>query len=330
LQSDSINLIADIGGTNARFALVDGPAGQPREAKTLRCADYATLVDAAQTYLKEVGNLQPRRASISLATAVSGDQLTMTNHGWTFSIQQTRQALGLSSLKMLNDYTALALALPYFKDDEYWQIGGRQRSEGQVMAVLGPGTGLGVSAVMPVGDHWMPLQGEGGHVSYGPLDEREAGVIAILRRQFEHVSAERLVCGSGLCLLYRSIAELDGLSVEPVNPKDVTEMALQKKSVVAEEALAMFCAILGTVAGNLALTLGARGGVFIGGGIVPQLGDYFAQSAFRSRFEKHGRFTSYLEEIPAYVIQSRYPALHGAAIALGSDYECLGVTNTET
>lgn len=329
MQSDSINLIADIGGTNARFALVDGPTGRPLEAETLRCADYPTLVEAVQTYLKAVGSPRPGRAAISLATAVSGDQLVMTNHGWAFSIQQTRQALGLTSLKLLNDYTALALALPHFTADEYSKIGGGQGSEGQVMAVLGPGTGLGVSALTPVGHHWAPLQGEGGHVSYGPLDEREAGVISIVRRQFEHVSAECLVSGSGLSLLYQSLAELDGVQIPSASPKEITTMAIQKSSSLADEAVSMFCAILGTVAGNLALTTGARSGVFIGGGIVPQLGEYFAQSPFRKRFEKHGRFTRYLEEIPTYVIQSRYPALRGAAIALGSDYDNLGVTSIE-
>lgn len=329
MQSDEINLIADIGGTNARFALVDGPSSQPFEAKTMRCADYSTLVEAAQAYLKGAGNPRPGRAAISLATAVSGDQIAMTNHGWTFSIQQARQALGLTSLKMINDYTALALALPDLTVDEYWQIGGQQCCEDQVMAVLGPGTGLGVSAVTLVGHHWAPLQGEGGHVSYGPLDEREADVIAIVRRQFEHVSAECLVSGSGLSLLYQSLAELDGVPVQPASPKEITEMAVQKSSDIADEAVSMFCAILGTVAGNLALTLGARGGVFIGGGIVPKLGEYFAQSSFRKRFEKHGRFTRYLEKIPTYVIQSKYPALRGAATALAQEYENLGVTSVK-
>ncbi len=322
--------MADIGGTNARFALVDSPTGEHYQSKTLACADYPTLLGAVKTYLEGVGGAQPGRAAISLATAVSSDQLMMTNHRWTFSIEQTRQALGLTSLKVLNDYTALALALPNFKTEEYYQTGGQQRCENQVMAVLGPGTGLGVSGVTPVGRHWAPLQGEGGHVSYGPLTDREAGVITIVRRQLDHVSAESLVSGSGLVLLYQSLAELDGVPTQSISPKEVTVMAMQKTSAIADEAVSMFCAILGTVAGNLALTLGARGGVFIGGGIVPQLGDYFTKSSFRKRFESHGRFTRYLEKIPTYVIQSSYPALRGATIALGADYDNLGITSTET
>jgi glucokinase len=329
LQIKSPNLIADIGGTNARFALVDDAESQPFEAKTLRCADYDTLVDATEAYLKQVNYPRPQQAAFSMATPVSGDQLEMTNHIWRFSIRQTRRLLGFGSLKVLNDYTALALALPHFSTNDCLQIGGDQKPQGPVMAVLGPGTGLGVSAVTKAGNLWVPLQGEGGHVSYGPLDDREAGVITIMRRKLEHVSAESLISGPGISLLYQSIATLDGIPVAPIEPKEITAMAIQRNSAVAEEAVSMFCGILGTVAGNLALTLGARGGVFIGGGIVPQLGECFSQSSFRSRFEKHGRFTQYLQKIPTHVIQSKYPALQGAAIALSEDHENLGVTSVE-
>ena len=329
MQIKSPNLIADIGGTNARFALVNDPESQPFEARTLRCADYDTLVDATEAYLKQVNYSRPQHAAFSIATPVAGDYLEMTNHVWRFSIRQTRRLLSFESLKVLNDYTALALALPHFRANDCLQIGGKQSPQGAVLAVLGPGTGLGVSAVSKAGHLWMPLQGEGGHVSYGPLDEREAGVISIIRRKLSHVSAESLASGPGLSLLYQSIAILDGISVEPTEPEKITAMAIQKSSEIAEETVSMFCSILGTVAGNLALTLGARGGVFIGGGIVPQLGEYFSQSLFRSRFENHGRFTPYLQKIPTYVIHSKYPALRGATIALSEDYNNLGVTSVK-
>jgi glucokinase len=329
LQAKSPNLIADIGGTNARFALVNGPEDRPFEAKTLRCSDYETLVDATEDYLKKVDYPRPEHAAFSIATPVADDYLEMTNHVWCFSVRRTRRLLGFESFKVLNDYTALALALPHFSANDYLQIGGEQSPQGPVLAVLGPGTGLGVSAVTQAGHLWMPLEGEGGHVSYGPLDDREAGVIAIIRRKLEHVSAESLVSGPGLSLLYQSIATLDGILVEPIEPKEISAMAMQQKSSIADETVSMFCSILGTVAGNLALTLGARGGVFIGGGIVPQLGEYFSKSLFRSRFENHGRFTQYLQKIPTYVIHSKYPALKGAAIALSEDYNNLGVTSVE-
>jgi glucokinase len=314
LHSKTPSLIADIGGTNARFALVDNAESLPFEAKTLRCSDYETLVDATEAYLNQVDFTRPLNAAFSIATPVSSDRLEMT--------------LGLKSLKVINDYTALALSLPRLSIDDRYQVGNQQMAEESSMAVLGPGTGLGVSGVTKSGNLWIPIQGEGGHVSYGPLNEREAGVIAIIRRKFEHVSAEILISGSGIALLYQSIAVLDGVPVDPLEPKEITALAMIKNSAIAEEAVSMFCGILGTVAGNLALTLGARGGVFIGGGIVPQLGEYFSQSLFRSRFENHGRFTKYLQKIPTYVIYSKYPALMGVATAFGNDYENLGLTST--
>ncbi len=327
LQSNAPNLIADIGGTHARFALVDNTEGVPFEAKALNCSDYATLVDAVESYLSDVSSPRPNRAGFSIATAVEKDQLMMTNHIWNFSIRQTRKSLRLKSLKVFNDYAALALALPYLTTADYSQICGDQAPNGQVMAVLGPGTGLGVSAVTQFGNHWAPLQGEGGHVSYGPLNERETAVIEIIRRKIDHVSAECLLSGSGLTTIYRSIAELDDRKAEPLMPEEITAMAINKTSAIAEEGLSIFCAVLGSVAGNLALTIGARGGVFIGGGIVPKLGEYFPQSLFRQRFDQHGRLTGYLQNIPTYVIQSKYPALRGAAIALAQDYQNLGITS---
>ncbi len=329
MQSGAPNLIADIGGTHARFALADGPESMPFDAKTLFCSDYATLVDAVESYLGDVSSPRPDRACFSIATAVEKDLLTMTNHIWDFSIQRTRKSLGLKSLRVFNDYAALALALPYLTPADYSQICGDQTPNGQVMAVLGPGTGLGVSAVTQFGNHWAPLQGEGGHVSYGPLNEREAAVIEIIRRNIDHVSAECLVSGPGLVLIYSSIAELDGIKLEPLKPEEITAKAMNNTSVVAEETLSMFCAVLGTVAGNLALTIGARGGVFVGGGIVPKLGEYFSQSMFRQRFDQHGRFTGYLQDIPTYLIDSKYPALQGAAVALGQNYQNLGITSAE-
>lgn len=327
MQTDNPALIADIGGTNARFALVDGPGCTPLNARTLPCADFPTLVDAAQSYLDAVGGTKPRHAVIAIATNVSSDRVKMTNHVWDFSVTATRESLGLDSLKVINDYSALALALPHLQADECVQVGGGQSCKGQPMAVLGPGTGLGVSGLITAGDHSIPLQGEGGHASYGPLTEREAGVIEIIRRQFDHVSVERLVSGPGIALIYEAIAELDGLEIEDCSPGEITDMAVRQASPIAQEAVAMFCGILGTTAGNLALTLGARGGIYIGGGIVPKLGEYFVDSPFRQRFEQHGRFRRYLSNIPSYVINSDYPALHGAAAALASDYQYLGVTS---
>jgi glucokinase len=320
-------LIADIGGTNARFALVDEGSTHPQHERTLSCSNYRTLVDAVLAYLEDVSQEMPETASLAIATPVSNDRVVMTNHIWDLSLEQTRKTLGLKSLKVLNDYTALALALPHLADEDTYQVGGGSSVDKQTMAVLGPGTGLGVSGAIYTGDYWLPLQSEGGHVSYGPLDDRETAVINSIRKHRGHISAESLVSGPGLVLLYESIAKCDGVEHELLSPEQIAKKALTRDDVSAEEAVAMFCGILGSVAGNLALTLGARGGVFVGGGIVPKLGDYFASSPFRARFENKGRFTQYLSEIPTHVISSKYPALTGAAVAVKPEYSYLGATS---
>jgi glucokinase len=321
-------LIADIGGTNARFALVDEGSTTPQHERTLSCANYRTLIDAVLAYLEDASQEMPETASLAIATPVSNDRVVMTNHVWDLSLEETRKTLGLRSLKVLNDYTALALALPYLDKDDLHQVGGGAAVAKQTMAVLGPGTGLGVSGAIYAGDYWLPLQSEGGHASYGPLDDRETAVINVIRKHRDHISAESLVSGPGLVLLYESIAKCDGVEHELLSPEQIANKALRKSDVSADEAVSMLCGILGSIAGNLALTLGARGGVFIGGGIVPKLGDYFDSSPFRTRFESKGRFSKYLSEIPTHVINSKYPALIGAAVAVREEYSYLGATST--
>ena len=275
-------LIADIGGTNARFALVEEGSVKPELERTLLCANYHSLVDAVLAYLEDVSQPMPATASLAIATPVVDDWVVMTNHVWDLSVDETRKALGLQSLKIINDYTALALALEYLGDGDVRKIGQGVSIDKQCKAVIGPGTGLGVSGVMHTGDFWFPIQGEGGHVSYGASGDRESEVFRVILEHHDFISAETLVSGPGLVMLYRSITRCDGVDHELVSPEQISESALNGTDAYAEEALAMFSGILGSVAGNLALTLGARGGVFIGGGIVPKLGDYFDTSPFLS------------------------------------------------
>jgi glucokinase len=329
MQAKQFSLVADIGGTNARFALVADSESTPIEPRNLRCAEYPTLVDAVRSYLDQVALGEPWQAAMSIASPVTGDELNMTNHTWSFSVRQTREDLGLQHLKVLNDYTALALALPFLADDQCLKVGAGEILAGHPKAVLGPGTGLGVSGVVPAGDHWVPLESEGGHVSYGPVNAREQQIIEVVREKMSHVSAEWLVSGPGLSLIYEVITRLDDGAAKKLSPGEVTELALKDNCAMAAEALAIFCGILGTVAGNLALTLGARGGVYIGGGIVLKILDTFIRSSFRERFEQHGRLTKYLQKIPTYVINTDYPALTGAVVALGKAYEHVGVVSHE-
>lgn len=322
-------LVADIGGTNARFALVDDGAEslRPQNARTLPVADFASLADAATHYLRDVlghdRTAWPRRAALALATAITGATVRMTNSPWTFTVEGLRADLGLDELRLLNDFTALAWSVLMLRGDEVRQVGGGKPVADQAIGLIGPGTGLGVSGLIPApGGGWAALQGEGGHGSLSPADPREAAILAQVWRRYPHVSFERLVCGTGLPLLWEAVAQVDGLPLpaagaDPVTPAWITSRALEGDAL-CEATMQTFCAMLGTAAGNLALTLGARGGVYVGGGIVPRLGTWFDRTPFRLRFESKGRFDEYLTRIPTYVIAgtTRDPALIGAAYVL--------------
>lgn len=310
-QSTESWLIGDIGGTNARFALV-GPTGATREMAVLACADYPGLVQAIEAYIGGVSE-RPVAGAIAIASPVAGDRVAMTNHHWSFSIEETRRALGFEALDVVNDFTAMALSVSALEPGDSRGIGGGQAVAGAPIAVIGPGTGLGVSGLIPSSDGWIPLATEGGHATLPASDDRERAVIAWLSEKFGHVSIERAVSGMGLVNLATAIAALDGAPAPATDPAAITHAALAGDDAVAVEALAMFCAMLGTAASDLALSLGARGGVYIAGGIVPKLGDAFDRSSFRARFEDKGRFGPYLAAIPTRVVTREEPALLGLA-----------------
>lgn len=315
---DAPRLIADIGGTNARFALL-GPAGQWADERVLACADYPDLVSAVEYYLASVGansvGRRPRAAAMAIAGPITGDVITMTNHVWQFSASKTRQQLGLQRLKFLNDFTALALAVRHLPQDELHKVGGGRAVANAPIALLGPGTGLGVSGLIPAGDHWLALQGEGGHSTLSPVSEREMAVVRQLYERFSHVSAERVLSGPGLVNLYDALCEIEGTVPEVLAPPEITRRAREGSCRTCLETVNMFCSLLGTVASNLVLTLGALGGAYIGGGIVPSLGVLFTSSPFRNRFEDKGRYAHYLSAVPTYVIHSKLPAFVGLANA---------------
>jgi glucokinase len=209
------------------------------------------------------------------------------------------------------------LSLPLLRADDVSLIGGGSATAGAPMAVVGPGTGLGMSGIVRAGGAWTAIEGEGGHATFAPMNEREGRIGEVLRRRFGHVSWERMLSGPGLVNLYEAIAHLEGRAAEELAPEAVAERARAAACPLCREALAVFCAALGTAAGNLALTMGARGGVYVGGGIVPRLGAAFDGAAFRARFESKGRLSDYVRGIPTYVVTAAYPGLIGAAVALG-------------
>ncbi|MGI9219322.1 MAG: glucokinase [Hydrogenophaga sp.] len=316
-------LLADVGGTNARFAWQAAPGAPISDVRVLPCAEYPTLPAAVHAYLDGLGQGRPQAAAIAIANPITGDEVRMTNHHWVFSQSAVKAEFGLQNLQLLNDFTALALALPVLPAGELHQVGGGAAVPDAPIALLGAGTGLGVSGLLP--DRrggWLPINGEGGHVTLPAVSARERLVMDGLIQRYGRASAERLLCGQGLVDACAILCAADGVPERALaHAAEVTEAALVGRLPQASEALTHFCALLGSVAGNLALTLGARGGVYIGGGIVPRLGDWFDRSPFRQRFEAKGRFSAYLQAIPVWVITSRQsPALMGAARALDADH----------
>jgi glucokinase len=311
-------LLADIGGTNARFAWQAGPGAPITDIHVLPGADFPTLPLAIHRYLGDLGRPAPAAAAIAIANPVTGDQIRMTNHHWAFSQAAVKAEFGFTTLRLLNDFTALALALPDLPVHELRQVSGGAGEPGHAIGLVGAGTGLGVSGLVPDGfGGWVALEGEGGHVTLPAHTARERLVMDGLVRRYGHASAERVCSGQGLVDSFQLLCEADGVHPALATAAGVSDAALQDGHPQAQEALAMLCAMLGSVAGNLALTLGARGGVYVGGGIVPRLGAWFDASPFRERFEAKGRFHPYLAAIPVWVITSpQSPALMGAARAL--------------
>ncbi len=327
---DSPRLLADIGGTYARFALELAP-GRLAHMASLRCAAHADFHAAVSAYLQALppgalgaGSGQAlEHAAVAIANPVEGDRVRMTNYHWQFSIEQMRQRLGLQTLVVVNDFTALAMALPRLAPGQRRQVGGGQVVERSVIGVLGAGTGLGVSGLIPAGDGWVALGTEGGHTSFAPRDEREIAILRYALQRFDHVSFERLLSGPGLELVDAALRDRAGLPAAGLPAPEITRRALDGSDALCAEAVDTFCAMLGTAAANMAVTLGALGGVYIGGGIVPRLGEYFDRSPFRARFEDKGRFSDYLRAIPSFVVTAENATFLGASAILATQLQAL-------
>lgn len=317
---DGPRLLADIGGTNARFALEVAP-GRMDVIDVLPCSGYPTLADAVRAYLASPAvaalGLPPiRHAGVAIANPVTGDHVRMTNHHWEFSIEAMRNECGFETLLVVNDFAALACALPHLAPDQKVQVGGGAPSAAAPLGLLGAGTGLGVSGLVPCSGGWTALNSEGGHVTFSPANQQEVAILQYAWREYEHVSAERLMSGAGIELVYRALADAAGQPDARLDAPEIGRRALAGECPLCDATVEAFCGMLGTVAGNLAITLGAQGGIYIGGGIVPRLGERFVKSSFRARFEHKGRFVDYLSRVPTYVITAEYPAFLGVSAML--------------
>lgn len=313
--ADGPRLLADIGATHARFALETAP-GVMRGVAMLRCDDYPGIVPMLKTYLLDHSAEKIQHAAFALANPINGDLIRMTNRDWQFSTDDVRRTLGLSTLLIVNDFTALAMAIPGLPEDQLLQVGTGKAAAHSVIGVLGPGTGLGVSGVIPTIDGFVTLGSEGGHVNFAPADEREFAILQYAWREWPHVSNERLISGPGMELIYRALADRNRVHAPARSSADIITGALEDHDALCLEVLECFSGMLGGAAANLAVTLGSFGGLFIGGGIVPRMAEWFLTSPFRARFEAKGRFTDYLAQIPTFVIMAPNPAFQGVASIL--------------
>jgi len=303
-------LLGDIGATNARFSLLADGALCP--IANFEVARYARFPDVVAAFLNmQPGQGQVTRALFAVAGPVEGGRSKLTNCSWIIDGDELRHTFGLAKVLVVNDFAATAYSLPGLTAGDLHAIGGGDSVPGAPMAVLGPGTGLGVACLVPGAKEPVVIAGEGGHATFAAASQREDAVIDYLRRQFGHVSAERVVSGAGLENLYRAIAALAQDEVPSREAAEITKIALDGSCRTAVAALDMFCAFLGSFSGNVALTFGARGGVYIAGGIAPRIVEFMGRSQFRRRFEDKGRLRPYLEAIASNVI------VHPAAAFMG-------------
>ena len=312
------NLVADIGGTNARFSVENCGNGELELVKAYSVSDHDAFTDALDHFLTDVKTLGdweplPDAACLAVACPVEIEQIRFTNSPWAFTRADVGALLGSRPLELINDFAAVGYAIPELTEQDWQQIGGGCSRADKPIAVLGPGTGLGVCAVVPNGSGAQVITGEGGHVDFAPVGTLEMSVLEQLNRCFERVSVERLLSGDGLVNLYNALAVVTHKPAELSTAAQISEVALRSTDTLANTTLQVFCRVLGSVAGDLALTFGALGGVYVAGGIVPRFVDFLTESDVRHRFESKGRFKSYLAEIPLRVVTREHLGLMGAA-----------------
>jgi len=320
LSTQQINLVADIGGTNIRLAITEN--NEITEIISYQCADFPSLIDVIRHYLKEKQLTNANiNACLAIACPTDDDLISMTNLPWQFSQKELKSSLNLNSLTLINDYTAIAMAIPLLTDSQKIKIGSGESLPENPIAVCGPGTGLGVANLINIENRWHCIGGEGGHIDFAPVDELDIKILQHLKTFKKRVSYEQLLSGYGLEQIYQALVainhkESSAPTDTELTAKDISSQALKGSCTICEQALSQFCKVLGSFAGNLALTTGSIGGVYIAGGIVPRFVDYVNNSGFRERFENKGRMSYLNKNTPTYIITESQPGLIGAAAYL--------------
>lgn len=318
----SLLLVADIGGTNGRFGLVEFDAAKLTGGKinytahqqiTLRCANYPDMASMIKACCAEFGVAVPAHACLAIAGPVEHGKASMTNLNWYFSIESLREQLGMETLHVINDFAALAYAVPFLKPEEFTTLYASNTNPDAPIVVMGPGTGFGMAALVPVNGQWRIVPTEGGHASFAPTTEKELAIKSFLLKSQNHVSIENILSGGGLVTLYRALAHIAGVEAKSYTPADVSTKGLANEDPICREAVVTFCEVLGEVAGDKALSLGAKGGVVIGGGITPKLQGLLSQTNFLERYRNKGPMGSYVNDISIKLIINDTAALVGSA-----------------
>jgi len=316
-QSTPCLLVGDIGGTNARFALADPNSSGFSQEKTFKCRDYESADVAINAYLTETGAPQPSVICFAAAGPVVDGNVRFTNNDWNLETSRLETAFGGATVSLLNDFEAIAYSIPHLKTDDCIQVGSPAPADltrpDFTIGSVGPGTGLGAAGLVMKKSVACPIVGEGGHVGFAPETPIQVELLAQMANQFERVCDERFVSGPGLVNIYRALGNIRGQNLNDLKAAEIFALATENRDLIAQEALDIFFEVLGQVAGNLALTLGAYDGVFIGGGIVARKPELIIDSQFRTGFERKGRHRGLMETIPTQVIVHRQPGLLGAS-----------------
>ncbi|VAW08216.1 Glucokinase [hydrothermal vent metagenome] len=310
-------LVADIGGTNARFALAarDKDRIITRDSQTFRAEDFETIRDAADAYLEAV-TAKPKAACFAVAGPVSDDVIDFTNSPWVLEVAKIKAALGLDRFMVANDFEALASSLRHLPKSDLVSVKPGMGAPDAPVLVIGPGTGLGQALVLPGNGRDRVIPTEGGHVGLAPGTDEEIEVMKFIAREHPRVSVERVLSGRGLVNIHRALCAIAGTPRVSLKANEITKAAMTKEYPIAVRAVEMFCGLLGAVAGDAVLATGARGGVVLGGGILPKIREIFLASQFTRRFLDKGRMRDYVERAPVDLIVNDGAALIGAAVIL--------------